>query len=313
MRTKVSVVGAGFVGSTLAQRLAERELGDVVLIDIIEGIPQGKSLDMYESAGLEDFSSMVTGTNSYEDIKGSDIVVITAGLARKPGMTREDLLLKNAQIISQITKEIKDKAPEAILIVVTNPLDIMTQLVHKISGFPSNRVIGMAGVLDSSRMRSFIAMELDVAPSDVQAMVMGGHGDSMVPLPRYTTVAGIPITELLSAEKIEQINQRTRDGGAEIVKLLKTGSAYYAPSSSAAEMVEAILKDKRRIMPCSVLLSGQYGLKDVFVGVPVKLGREGLIDIIELKLNNDELNSLHDSAKIVRENFNYIIGSGSII
>ncbi len=313
MRTKVSVVGAGFVGSTLAQRLAERELGDVVLIDIIEGIPQGKSLDMYESAGLEDFSSMVTGTNSYEDIKGSDIVVITAGLARKPGMTREDLLLKNAQIISQITKEIKDKAPEAILIVVTNPLDIMTQLVHKISGFPSNRVIGMAGVLDSSRMRSFIAMELDVAPSDVQAMVMGGHGDSMVPLPRYTTVAGIPITELLPAEKIEQINQRTRDGGAEIVKLLKTGSAYYAPSSSAAEMVEAILKDKRRIMPCSVLLSGQYGLKDVFVGVPVKLGREGLIDIIELKLNNDELNSLHDSAKIVRENFNYIIGSGSII
>jgi len=312
MRTKISIIGAGFVGSTLAQRLAEKDLGDIVVMDIIEGIPQGKSLDIYQSAGIENFTSFVSGSNSYDDIANSSIVIITAGLARKPGMTREDLLINNARIIAHITRQIKDKAPEAILIVVTNPLDIMAQLVHKISGFPSNRVIGMAGVLDSARMRAFIAMELDVAPCDVQAMVLGGHGDSMVPLARYTTVAGVPITELMSEEQIERINRRTRDGGAEIVKLLKTGSAYYAPSSSTADMVDSILNDRKRIMPCSAMVSGQYGLENVFVGVPVKLGKNGILDIIELNLNDNELRALHDSAKIVSDNFNYIISSGEI-
>ncbi len=306
MKNKISVIGGGFVGSTLAQRVAERDLGDVVLLDIIEGAPQGKSLDMYESSSLEGFSSFVQGTNSYDDIKDSDIVVITAGIPRKPGMTREDLLLTNAKIIASVSREIADKAPDAVVLLVTNPLDIMTQLAQKVTGFPANRVIGMAGALDSARMCSFIAMELDVSPVDIKAMVLGGHGDSMVPLPRFTTVSGIPITELMSVEKIEQINDRTRKGGAEIVQLLKTGSAYYAPSSGAVQMVESIIKDQKRIIPSSVLLSGQYGLSDVCVGVPVKLGRNGVADIIELKLSDDELRSLHSSAKIVKDNFDTI-------
>ena len=309
MRNKITVIGSGFVGATLAQRIAERDLGNVVLLDIVDGIPQGKALDMYESAVLEQFSSNVIGTTSYDDIAGSDVVVVTAGLARKPGMTREDLLLKNAQIISGVCKEIADKAPESILIMVTNPLDIMAQLALAVTKFPKERVIGMAGALDSARMCSFIAMELDVSPVDINAMVLGGHGDSMVPLPRYTTVSGIPITELMDEDTIEKINDRTRKGGAEIVKLLKTGSAYYAPSAGAAQMVEAILKDSKRIIPSSVMLNGQYGLDDVFVGVPVKLGRKGVIDILDLTLTDNEKDALHQSASVVKENFKKIMES----
>ncbi|MDX9701412.1 MAG: malate dehydrogenase [Candidatus Auribacterota bacterium] len=307
MRNKIAVIGSGFVGATTAQRLAEKDLGDVVLVDILDGIPQGKALDMYESAAIELFSSRVQGTNDYSDIAGSDIVVVTAGLARKPGMTREDLLLKNAQIIESICREIVRNAPDAIVIMVTNPLDIMTRYALHITQFPLQRVIGMAGVLDAARMCAFIAMELDVSPVDVNAMVLGGHGDAMVPLARYTTVSGIPITELLDETAIEQINNRTRDGGAEIVKLLKTGSAYYAPSSGAVKMVEAILMDSRRIMPCSALLNGQYGLDNVCIGVPVKLGRDGVLDIIELNLTGEERASLHASAKVVSDNFNVLI------
>ncbi len=307
MRNKIAVIGSGFVGATTAQRLAEKDLGDVVLVDILDGIPQGKALDMYESAAIELFSSRVQGTNDYSDIAGSDIVVVTAGLARKPGMTREDLLLKNAQIIESICREIVRNAPDAIVIMVTNPLDIMTRYALHITHFPLQRVIGMAGVLDAARMCAFIAMELDVSPVDVNAMVLGGHGDAMVPLARYTTVSGIPITELLDETAIEQINNRTRDGGAEIVKLLKTGSAYYAPSSGAVKMVEAILMDSRRIMPCSALLNGQYGLDNVCIGVPVKLGRDGVLDIIELNLTGEERASLHASAKVVSDNFNVLI------
>ncbi len=306
MINKISIIGGGFVGATLAQRVAERDLGDVVLLDIIEGVPQGKSLDMYESSSLEGFSSVVRGTNSYDDIKDSDLVVITAGIPRKPGMSREDLLLTNAKIIASVSREIADKAPDSIVLLVTNPLDIMTQLALKVTRFPANRVIGMAGALDSARMCAFIAMELDVSPVDIRAMVLGGHGDSMVPLARFTTVSGIPITELMTDEKIERINDRTRKGGAEIVKLLKAGSAYYAPSSGAVQMVESIIKDQKRIIPSSVFLSGQYGLSDVCVGVPVKLGREGVADIIELKLSDDELKSLRSSAKIVKNNFDTI-------
>ena len=312
MRNKIAVIGSGFVGATLAQRIAERDLGDVVLVDIVDGIPQGKALDMYESAVLEQFSSNVTGTTTYDDIEGADVVVVTAGLARKPGMTREDLLLKNAQIISGVCKEIASKAPDSIIIMVTNPLDIMAQLALTVTRFPKERVIGMAGALDSARMCSFIAMELDVSPVDINAMVLGGHGDSMVPLPRYTTVSGIPITELMDADTIEKINDRTRKGGAEIVKLLKTGSAYYAPSAGAAQMVEAILKDSKRIIPSSVMLNGQYGLNDVFVGVPVKLGRKGVLDIIDLTLGYDEKTALHQSASVVKENFKTIMESVSV-
>lgn len=303
MRHKIAVIGSGFVGATTAQRIAQKDLGDVVLVDILEGIPQGKALDMYESASIELFSATVTGTNSYDDIRDADVVVITAGLARKPGMTREDLLKKNAQIISSICDEIVQKAPEAIIVMVTNPLDIMTQLALHRTQFSNLRVIGMAGVLDAARMCAFVAMELDVSPVDVTAMVLGGHGDAMVPLPRYTTVSGIPITELMSSKAIERINDRTRKGGAEIVNLLKTGSAYYAPSAGAAIMVETIVKDTRRIMPCSVLLKGEYGLNNVCIGVPVKLGKEGVHKIIELNLTDAERESLHESAKIVTENF----------
>ncbi|MBI3991038.1 MAG: malate dehydrogenase [Candidatus Omnitrophica bacterium] len=302
MRNKVSVVGAGFVGATVAQRIAERELSDVTLVDIVEGIPQGKALDMSESAPIEGFDSLVTGSNDYKDISGSAIVVITAGLARKPGMTREDLLFKNAEIIKAVVENIKRHAPGSIILMVTNPLDIMAQLAYRVSGFPKERVFGMAGMLDSARFRAFVAMELGVSVEDTDAMVLGGHGDAMVPLPRYTTVSGIPITELLSAEKIEALSARTRDGGAEIVKYLKTGSAYYAPASGVADMVEAVIKDKKRVMPCAAYLTGEYGLKDVYIGVPVKLGAGGVEGIIELKLTDSEKNALHASAKVVKEN-----------
>ncbi len=309
MNNKIAVIGSGFVGATTAQRLAEKNLGDVVLLDILEGVPQGKSLDMYQSAAIELFSSHVQGTNDYADIAGADVVVVTAGLARKPGMTREDLLMKNAQIIGSICKEIVTHAPDAIVVMVTNPLDIMAQYAWHTTQFAPKRVIGMAGVLDAARMCAFIAMELDVSAVDVTAMVLGGHGDAMVPLPRYTTVSGIPITELIDAVRIEQINDRTRKGGAEIVKLLKTGSAYYAPSAGAVKMVEAILTDSRRIMPCSVLLDGQYGLKDVYIGVPVKLGREGVLDIVELSLSDAERAALHASAQVVTDNFKAILAN----
>ena len=308
MRKKISIIGSGHVGATAALKIAEKELGDVVMLDILEGIPQGLGLDLYESSPIEGFDSAVKGTNNYEDTKDSDIVVVTAGLARKPGMSREDLLLKNTEIIKSVIDQVKKFSPNSILIMITNPLDIMTQLAKKVSGFPKNRVMGMAGILDSGRFRSFIAEALNVSVKDVHTMVLGGHGDAMVPLPRYTTVSGIPITELISADKINAMVERTRKGGGEIVKLLKTGSAYYAPSSAAAEMAEAIIKDTKRILPCSAYLEGEYELNDVYVGVPVKLGSNGVEDIIELKLTADELSALKKSAGIVKENFNKIGG-----
>ncbi|MFN2441714.1 MAG: malate dehydrogenase [Thermoanaerobaculia bacterium] len=300
MRTKVTVVGAGNVGATLAQRIAEKELADVVLVDIVQGVPQGKSLDMIESAPVEQFDAKITGTNTYEATAGSDIVVITAGLPRKPGMSRDDLLWKNEEIVASVTQEVVKYSPDTILIIVSNPLDAMCEVARRVSGFPRERVIGMAGVLDSARMRAFIAMELDVSVESTHAFVLGGHGDTMVPLPRYSTVAGIPITELLPADKIAAIVDRTRNGGAEIVKLLST-SAWYAPSSASVEMVEAILKDQKKILPCAALLQGEYGYKDLFVGVPVKLGAKGMEKIIEITLNDEEKAALQKSANAVKE------------
>ena len=300
MKTKVTVVGAGNVGATLAQRIAEKELADVVLVDIVQGVPQGKSLDMIESSPVEQFDAKITGTNTYEATAGSDIVVITAGLPRKPGMSRDDLLWKNEEIVASVTQEVVKYSPDTILIIVSNPLDAMCEVARRVSGFPRERVIGMAGVLDSARMRAFIAMELDVSVESTHAFVLGGHGDTMVPLPRYSTVAGIPITELLPAERIAAIVDRTRNGGAEIVKLLST-SAWYAPSSAAVEMVEAILKDQKKILPCAALLQGEYGYNDLFVGVPVKLGAKGMEKIIEITLNEEEKAALQKSANAVKE------------
>lgn len=300
---KITVVGGGNVGATAAQRIAEKELAnEVVLVDIIEGVPQGKSLDMYESAPIERFDVRMIGTQGYDETAGSDIVLITAGLARKPGMSRDDLLLKNAEIIQGITKEVAKRSPNSIIIMVTNPLDVMTYVAHKISGFPKLRVMGMAGVLDSARFRSFIAMELDVSVRDVSAFVLGGHGDTMVPLPRYSTVAGIPLPDLMDEATIKRLVDRTANGGAEIVKLLGTGSAYYAPSASAVEMIESIVKDQKRILPCSVWLEGEYGQKNVFCGVPVKLGRKGIEQIVQIKLTADEQKALDKSAQDVRDN-----------
>lgn len=300
---KITVVGAGNVGATAAQRIAEKHLAEnVVLLDVIEGIPQGKALDMWESGPVEDFDSAVIGTNDYSDTAGSDIVVITAGLARKPGMTRDDLLMKNAEIVRSVTEQVVPVSPDAVIVVVSNPLDVMTWVSMKTSGFPKNRVVGMAGVLDSARFRLFIAKELNVSVMDVQALVLGGHGDSMVPLIRYSTVSGIPISELMSAERIEQLVDRARNGGIEIVNYLKTGSAYYAPSSSAVEMVDAIVKNRQRILPCAAYLEGEYGLNGMYVGVPVKLGRNGIEKIIELKLTDKELAELHRSAMDVKTN-----------
>lgn len=287
-RPKISVFGAGFVGSTVAQRCADRELGDVLLIDIVEDMPQGKALDMFESSPVERFDARINGSNNPADVKGSDVVVVTSGIARKPGMSRDDLLTTNAKIIQSVADSIKEHAPSAIVIMVTNPLDVMSWVAHKRLGFPKGRVMGMAGVLDSARMASFVAMELGCSVKDISPMVLGGHGDTMVPLPRYTTVSGISITDLIPADRIEAINDRTRKGGAEIVGLLKTGSAYYAPGASAAQMVESIVKDQRRILPTCALLEGEYGLKDTWQGVPCMLGKNGIERIIELKLTDDE-------------------------
>jgi len=298
---KITVVGAGFVGATTAQRLAEKELGDVVLHDIVEGMPQGKALDMLQSACLENFDSDVKGTNDPADYANSDIVVITSGLARQPGMSRDDLLVKNAEIVGGVADNVKKFAPEAIVIVVSNPLDVMTYLVGAKTGFAKQRVMGMAGVLDSARFRCFIAMELGVSYRDVEAMVLGGHGDDMVPLARYSTVSGIGIEALLSKEKIDAMITRTRNGGAEIVKLLQKGSAYYAPSAAAVQMVQSIVRDEKRILPVAAYCSGQYGIKGQFVGVPVQLGRQGVEKIIELKLTDDELRQLQASANHVAE------------
>ncbi|MGZ4811008.1 MAG: malate dehydrogenase [Thermoanaerobaculia bacterium] len=302
MKTKVTVVGAGNVGATVAQGIAWKELADVVLVDIIEGVPQGKALDLNETAPVDRYDAILTGTNTYDQTEDSDIVVITAGLPRKPGMSRDDLLWKNEEIVAGVTKEVVKRSPKSILVIVSNPLDAMCEVARRVSKFPRERVIGMAGVLDSARMRAFIAMELNVSVENTHAFVLGGHGDTMVPLPRYSTVAGIPITELISKERINAIVDRTRNGGAEIVNLLKT-SAWYAPGASAVEMVEAILKDKRKILPCAAYLTGEYGLKNLYVGVPVKLGRGGMEKIIEIELTADESAALRKSADSVKELF----------
>jgi malate dehydrogenase len=298
---KITVIGAGNVGATTAQRLVDKQLAnEVVLVDVLEGIPQGKALDMYEATPVEKSDVRVVGTNGYDETAGSDIVVITAGIARKPGMSRDDLMNTNSGIVKACAASAAAKSPKAIIIVVSNPLDVMTYVAQKVSGWDRTRVLGMAGVLDAARFRSFIALELNVSVEDVNAFVLGGHGDSMVPLPRYSTVAGIPITELLSKEAVDRLVKRTRDGGIEIVNFLKTGSAYYAPSSSAVAMVESIVRDKKRILPCAVWLQGEYGIKDTVVGVPVKLGRKGMEEIIQIKLNPEEQAALEKSADSVR-------------
>jgi malate dehydrogenase len=302
MVNKITVVGAGNVGATTAQRLAEKELARrVVLVDIMEGIPQGKGLDQWESAPIEGFDSRVIGTNTYEETAGSDIVIITAGIARKPGMSRDDLLNTNAGIVKQVSENVRDTSPEAIIIMVSNPLDVMSYVAKQVTGFPRERVLGMAGVLDTARYRSFIAEALDVSVRDIQAMVLGGHGDTMVPLISYTSVSGIPVTQLMSVEKLQAIVDRTRNGGAEIVKFLKTGSAYYAPSSAAVQMCEAIVRDQKRILPCAAWLEGEYGMNGLFLGVPCKLGRGGLERILEVELTAGEREALAKSAEAVRE------------
>ncbi len=300
-KAKVTVVGAGNVGATAAQRIVEKQLADVVLIDIVDGLPQGKALDMMQSAATEGFDTSIIGTNNYDDTAGSDVVVITAGIARKPGMSRDDLLNTNAKIVGSVTEQIVAQSPDAIIIVVSNPLDVMTQLAWQKSGLDANRVFGMAGVLDSSRYACFIAEALNCSIKDVRAMVLGGHGDTMVPVPQYSTVNGIAITELLDAKTIEAINDRTRHGGAEIVKYLKTGSAFYAPSASSVAMVEAVLLDSGRVLPCCALLQGQYGVDNLYCGVPVELGREGVRRVIELDLNQSELVALQESVSAVKE------------
>ncbi len=299
-RRKITIVGAGFVGATAAHWAASKELGDVVLIDIVEGVPQGKGLDLYEASPVEGFDSRIIGTNDYADTKDSDIVIITAGLPRKPGMSRDDLLATNAKIVKSVTEQIVKYSPDCYIIVVSNPLDAMVYVAKEVSGFPKNRVMGMAGVLDSARMSSFIAEALDVSVEDVNAFVLGGHGDSMVPLPRYSTVAGIPITDLMDKETIDKIVDRTRNGGAEIVNYLKTGSAFFAPSASAVAMTESILKDKKRIFPCAAYLEGEYGITGYYIGVPVKLGATGVEKIIEIELTEEEKAGLmksYDSVK----------------
>jgi malate dehydrogenase len=302
MVSKITVVGAGNVGATAAQRLAEKELArTVVLVDVVEGVPQGKGLDQWQSAPIEGFDSRVIGTNGYEETAGSDIVVITAGIARKPGMSRDDLLNTNAGIVKQVSEQIKRTSPNAIIIMVSNPLDVMSWVAKEVTGFPRERVIGMAGVLDTARYRAFLAEAMDVSVRDIQAMVLGGHGDTMVPLVSYTTVSGIPVRQLLTADKLKAIVDRARTGGAEIVGLLKTGSAYYAPSAAAVQMCEAIVLDQKRILPCAAWLEGEYGMSGLFLGVPCKLGRKGLEQIIEVELTADEKAALEKSAEAVRE------------
>ena len=302
MRKKATVIGAGNVGATAAMRLAEKELADVVLVDILEGVPAGKALDLAEAAPIEKHDAKIVGVSGdYNDVKDSNIVIITAGIPRKPGMSRDDLLSTNMGIIQSVTKEVAAIAPDATLIIVSNPLDAMCHVAYDASGFPKNRVIGMAGVLDSARFRTFIAMELNVSVENTHAFVLGGHGDTMVPLPRYSTVSGIPITELMPPERIEALVDRTRKGGAEIVSLLKTGSAYYAPASAAVEMADAILKDKKKILPCAAYLDGEYGINNLFIGVPVKLGENGVEEIIEIELTDKEKEALNYSADEVRK------------
>lgn len=300
-RKKVTVVGAGHVGATTGLAIANKGLADIVLTDIIERMPQGKALDMMEATPLMGRDAEIIGTNNYVDTQGSDIIVITAGLARKPGMSRDDLLFKNAEIIGGVVDEVTKHSPDSIIIMVTNPLDVMAYLAYKKSGFPRERVIGMAGVLDSARFRTFIAMELGVSVANTHAFVLGGHGDSMVPLPRYSTVAGVPITELMSEEQVNRIVQRTRDGGAEIVSLLGTGSAYFAPAWSVAQMVEAILLDRKEVLPCAAFLQGEYGVEDAYVGVPVQLGAGGMEKVFEIDLSDDERIAFEDSVAEVKD------------
>ncbi|NMG10559.1 malate dehydrogenase [Brasilonema sp. UFV-L1] len=299
---RVTVIGAGKVGSTLAQRIAEKNLADVVLLDIVEGMPRGLALDLMEARGIEQHNRRITGTTNYAETSGSNVVVITAGFPRKPGMTRDDLLLTNAKIVVEAAKKAMTYSPDAVYIVVTNPLDVMTYLVWQAIGLPRNRIMGMAGVLDSARFESFIAMELGVCPLDVKAMVLGSHGDLMVPLPRYATVNGIPITELLTTATIERLVERTRNGGAEIVELMQTGGAFYTPASSTYVMVESILRNQSRLLPIAAYLQGEYGLNDIFIGVPCRLGYSGIEEVVELKLTDAERNALHTSAQEVRKN-----------
>ena len=301
MNKKIAVIGAGNVGASCALYLAEANLADIVLIDIIEGIPQGKALDLTQAGPVRGYNCKVTGSNDYKDLAGADIVIMTAGLARKPGMTREDLLTKNAEIVGMAAENIKKHAPNSFVIVVSNPLDLMTYHMQKVTGFPTNRVFGQAGVLDSIRFRTFVAMELGVAQTDVQAMVLGGHGDTMVPLPRYTTIAGIPMTELIPADRIKAICDRTADGGGEIVRLLKTGSAFYAPAAASVDMCRAVFSDEKRVLAASAMLTGQFGIKDIYIGVPVVLGAKGMEKIFELKLNAEELAALQKSAETYKE------------
>ena len=300
MRNKITVIGGGFVGEHVAVGCAQKELGDVILLDILEGVPQGKGLDLFESSPVQGFDSEVRGTNDYLETAGSDVVVITAGLARKPGMSRDDLLRKNAEIVRSCAENVRTKSPDAIVIVVSNPLDVMAYVAKSVTRFPKERVIGMAGILDTARFRSFIAMELGVSVESISALVLGGHGDSMVPLPRYATVNGVPLPQLLDAATIEAINDRTRNGGIEIVNYYKTGSAYYAPGAAAYEMVAAILKDKKKILPCAVYLEGEYGYENLFIGVPCVLGRGGMEKVVELSLTTEEKGLLHKSAEAVR-------------
>jgi malate dehydrogenase len=301
MRSKVTVVGAGNVGATLGQRVAERDYADVVLVDVVPNMPMGKALDILEAGPVLGYDSLVIGANGYAETTGSDVVVITSGIARKPGMSRDDLIRTNQGIVTQVTQEVVKRSPNAILICVTNPLDAMVQLAYKVSGLPKQRVLGMAGVLDTARFRTFLAQELNVSVRDVQAYVLGGHGDTMVPLARLSTVGGVPISRLIPAERLNQIVQRTRDGGAEIVNLLGSGSAYYAPSASVLQMIDAILLDKQQIMPCSAYLEGEYGIDGLFVGVPAKLGARGVEEIVQIELTEDERAQLHRSAEAVRE------------
>lgn len=300
-RKKITVVGAGNVGGCVAQRLAERNYADLVLVDVVEGLPQGKALDLLEAGPIIGYDCQIAGTNRYEETANSDLVIVTSGVARKPGMTRDDLLFTNMEIIKTVTQNIVRYSPKATLIMVSNPLDAMTQLAFQVSGFPKNRVMGMAGVLDTARFRTFLALEGRVSVTDVYSFVLGGHGDTMVPLPHYTTIAGVPITQLFPKETIERLVQRTRDGGAEIVKHLKTGSAFYAPSASVALMVDAIMLDQQKILPCSAYLEGEYGIRGVFAGVPVKLGKNGIEKIVEMKLSGEEQQALQKSAEAVKE------------
>jgi malate dehydrogenase len=302
MVNKITVVGAGNVGATTAQRVAEKELANtVVMVDVVEGIPQGKALDLWQSAPIEGYDSRLVGTNGYAETAGSDIVIITAGIARKPGMSRDDLLNTNAGIVKSVSEEIKKSSPNAVIIVVSNPLDVMCYVAKQVTGFPRERVIGMAGVLDTARYRAFLAEALNVSVRDIQAMVLGGHGDTMVPLISYTNVSGVPITQLLEKSKLDAIVDRTRNGGAEIVKHLKTGSAYYAPSAGAVQMAEAIVNNQQRILPCAAWLQGEYGMKDLFLGVPCRLGRKGMEQVVEVELTSDERAALEKSAEAVRE------------